>query len=131
MSETNPTEHREFERHALEFEVEVFTAPGEPRVLIERTVLVNISRGGVCFFSKRHDLYAIGQKILLHICMPGTDTMDAGMECRARIAWLHQMQAEEADQQKLAVGVHIDGMLTFMNSTHEKVSEDLRSDPWA
>jgi hypothetical protein len=122
MSETNLPELRQFERYALEFEVEVYTALDETRVLIERTLLQNVSGGGVCFMSKRPSLYSTGQKVFLHICMPGTDKMDAGMECMARVVWTHQLRSGEAEEQQAVIGICMDTALSFEKTTHDQGS---------
>jgi hypothetical protein len=122
------SELRQFERYALKFEVEVYTTLGETKVLIERALLKNISAGGVRFVSKRPDLYSTGQKIFLHICMPGTDTMDAGMECLARVVWIHQEQSGEAEEQQQAViGICMNSVLSFEKTMHDQDSGDHKS----
>jgi len=128
MSETNPAEQRQFERHSLEFEVEVYAAQDETKVLIERSVLINVSGGGVCFLSKRPDLYCPEQKIFLHICMPGTDKMLAGMECVTRVAWIHHMQSGETEKQQAAIGVTIEGMLSFEKTILNQGCDDRKSE---
>ena len=124
MSETDPTEFRKFERHALEFVVDVYTVLDETKVLIEKTVLENVSGGGVCFVSKRPDLYSNDQRIFLHICMPGTDEIDAGMECMAKVVWIHQEQSREVEKQQATIGVCMDGMLSFERTVHDQFSVD-------
>lgn len=120
MSKTGPTEYRKFERHALEFGVDVYTVLDETKVLIEKTVLENVSGGGVCFVSKRPDLYSNGQRIFLHICMPGTDEINAGMECMAKVVWIHQAQSREVEEQQATIGVCMDGMLSFERTVHDQ-----------
>jgi hypothetical protein len=130
MSEKNPAELRGFERHALEFGIEVYTVLDETKVLIESTVLENVSGGGVCFVSRRPDLYSIGQRVFLHICMPGTDEMDAGMECMARVAWMHQAQSGEVEKQRITIGVCMDGVLSFEKIVHDQHSVDQEPGQW-
>ena len=124
MSEADPAELREFERHALEFGVEVYTVLDETKVLIERTVLENVSGGGVCFVSRRPDVYSTGQKVFLHICMPGTDEMDVGMECMAKVAWMRQIHSGEVVKQQSTIGVCMDGVLSFEKTVHDQHSVD-------
>jgi hypothetical protein len=124
MSKINPSELRQFERHALEFGVDVYTVLNETKVLIEKTVLENVSGGGVCFVSKRPDLYSRGQRVFLHICMPGTDEMNAGMECMAKVVWLHQVQTGDVEKLQTTIGVCMDGVLSFEKTVHDQHSVD-------
>jgi len=127
MSEKSASESREFERHALEFGVEVYTVLDETKVLIEKTALENVSGGGVCFVSKRPDLYSKGQRVFLHICMPGTDKMDVGMECMAKVVWVYQAQPGEVGNQRAEIGVCMDGVLSLEKTTHVQDSDDQNS----
>jgi hypothetical protein len=127
MSEINLLELRQFERHALEFEVEVYTVLGETKVLIEKTLLKNVSGGGICFVSGRPALYSTGQKIFLHICMPGTDKMDAGMECIAKIVWSHRLQTGETEEQQAVIGICMESVLSFERNMHDQGSCDHKS----
>ena len=128
MSETKTIESREYERHALESEVHIYTVLEETKVLLEKTVLKNISSGGFCFLAKRPKLYSIGQKIFLHICLPGTDKMNAGMECMARVIWIHHMQSGETEKQQAVIGVCMDGLLSFEKTVFDQAWRDNKAE---
>jgi len=123
MSKISPAELREFKRYALEFEVDVYAILNEAKVLVERAVLKDVSGGGMCFLSKRSSLYFVGQRVLLHVCMPATDEQDIGMECMSRVVWIHQMQHSGAgEQQQAVIGVSIDKMLSLEENMHDQDS---------
>ena len=113
------SERRMSERRPIEFQVEVYTLPEQGRKLIEKTVLKDISGTGVCFLSKNPDLYDSGQEVVLDINMPGTDEMDAVMECRANIIRIEGAghPAEEGSHW-VPIGVSMSSLLTFQQREH-------------
>ena len=114
------SERRRSERRPIEFQVEVFTLPEQGRKLIEKTVLKDISGTGVCFLSQDPSLYSSGQEVVLDINMPGTDQMDAVMECRANIIRIEDAtgMAEDSSTQWVQVGVSMNSLLTFQQREH-------------
>jgi len=105
---------REFERHLLEFEVDIFTVSGTEKHLVERVGLKDISGSGACFTSKQPGLYTIGQKVFLDICLPGTCETDVRMEGQATVVWIKDAKTDEAGQSSQAyVGVSMDNLLSF------------------
>ena len=113
------SERRRSERRPIEFQVEVYTLPEQGRKLIEKTVLKDISGTGVCFLSKNPNLYSSGQEVVLDINMPGTDQMDAVMECRANIIRIENTaQQTEMESQWVLVGVSMSSLLTFQQRDH-------------
>lgn len=113
MSEKNSVELRKFERHESAFGIEVYEVMDETQKLIEKTVLKNISDGGVCFVSSCPDSYSIGQGVFLYIGTPGTSEMDAGMECMAKVVQMQQIQSADVEEQQTTIGVCMDRVQRF------------------
>jgi len=112
-------DRRAFERHPLEFEVDVSTVSDTAHP-IEKTVLNNISGNGACFLSNRPESYSIGQRIALDIRMPGTHKTDVRMEGQATIAWIGDAQAVEAGKaHRVPVGISMDNPLSFQQSPRD------------
>ncbi len=111
---------RAFERHPLEFEVDISTVSGTIKHPIERTVLNNISGDGACFLSNRPESYSNGQRIALNIHMPDTGKIDACMEGRATIIWIGDTHAPEAGKaHRVPVGISMDNLLSFQQSPRD------------
>jgi len=105
---------RESERHLLEFEVDISTFSGTEKHRVERVGLKDISGNGACFISNQPGLYAIGQKIFLEICLPGTCETDVRMEGQATVVWIKDAKTDEAGQPSQAsVGVSMNNLLSF------------------
>jgi len=83
---------------------------------VEKTTLRDISGQGACFLSNKPASYAIGQKIILDIHMPGTQKTDARMQGQATIAWISHEQKNEAGGQQASIGVSMDGLLSFQQN---------------
>jgi hypothetical protein len=122
MSEINPVELREFERYTSEFGIDVYELMDETKVLIEKTVLKNISDGGVCFVSRCPDLYSIDQSVFLHICMPGSTERDDSMECMATVIQMHQIRSGDIGKQQTTIGVCMDRVRPFGKTALDQFS---------
>ena len=119
------SERRRSERRPIEFQVEVYTLPEEGHRLIEKTVLKDISGTGLCFLSKTPNLYTSGQEVVIDISMPGTDQMDAVMECRASIIRVDGAgRIADQDGHWVQVGVSMSSLMDFQQREHEDDSED-------
>jgi len=116
---------RVFERHPLEFEIDVSTASGTAKYSIERTVLNNISGDGACFLSNRPESYSIGQQIVLNIRMPGTHKIDVRMEGQATIVWISDVQTTEVGKAyRVSIGISMDKPLSFQQSPKDTGSDE-------
>ncbi|MDQ6959182.1 MAG: PilZ domain-containing protein, partial [Mariprofundaceae bacterium] len=111
---------RTFERHPLEFEVDVSAVSGTIKHPIEKTVLSNISGDGACFLSNRPESYANGQRIALDIHMPDTGKIDACMEGQATVVWIGDAQADGSDKaHRVSIGISMDNPLSFQQSPRD------------
>jgi len=122
MSEKKPVELREFERYESAFGIEIYELMDETKGLIEKTVLKNISDGGVCFVSRYPDVYSIGQSVFLYIGTPDTSEVDAGMKCMAKVVQVHQVQSGDIEKQQTIIGVCMDRVQRFEKTTHDQFS---------
>jgi len=114
MTEQSYEELRSSERHAIDFEVEVSPASEQQNPFCDHTVLENISGGGVCFSTVEPGFYAAGLKVKLKVFLPGTDNLDASMECQARVVWMHfSGQLDEDGRKHTLIGVCLDGFMSF------------------
>jgi len=69
----------------------------ETKALIEKA----ISDGGMSFVSGCPDLYSIGQRDFMHICMPDTGERHAGMECMEKVIQMYQFSVGQESGQRL------------------------------
>jgi len=114
MSEQNYEELRTSERHAINFEVEVSPASDQEQIFCDQTALKNISGGGVCFSTLEPELYAAGLKLKLKVFLPGTDKLDASMECQGKVVWMHfSGQLDEKGRKQTLIGLCLDGFMSF------------------
>jgi hypothetical protein len=56
--------------------------------------------------------------------MPGTDEINAAMECMTRVAWIRPLQSGEAEKEHVTIGVSMDGEISFEKSIHDQGSCD-------
>jgi len=113
-------DRRAFERHPLEFEVDISTVSGTEKHPVERTVLNDISGDGACFLSNRPESYSTGQRIVLNIHMPGSGKMDVCMEGQATIVWIGGAQTTGSGKtQQAPVGISMDSLLSFQQSPRD------------
>jgi len=114
MPEKNYDDHREFERHPIDFTIEIYPASDQEKGFCDKTKLNNISGGGVCFVTHQPELYSAGQHVTLKVFMPGTDEVDASMQCQAKVVWIHHSdQAEDEGIKQALIGVCLDGFMSF------------------
>ncbi len=105
---------RDFERFPLDFPVEVTgkSRSGEP--FSDSGKMNNVSGGGVCFSTAHAHWYVVGQKVTVHICMPGTDELDASMASDARVVWIHFPEQQKGSGEEHAlIGIAMDGCMDF------------------
>jgi len=122
MPEQNYDELRASERHAIDLAVEVSPVSDQQESFCDKTALMNVSGGGVCFSTFESGLYAIGQKLCLKVCLPGTDELDACMECKARVVWMHVTgQVDKEARKQMLIGVCLDGFMSFESHQQEQL----------
>jgi len=111
---------RAFERHPLELEVDISTFSGTEKHLVERVTLKDISGSGACFISSQPGVYAIGQKISMDICLPGTCEADVRMEGHATVVWIGDTETREAGKpSQMLAGVSMDKPLSFQQGPRD------------
>ncbi|PJA30917.1 MAG: hypothetical protein CO187_10905 [Zetaproteobacteria bacterium CG_4_9_14_3_um_filter_53_7] len=114
MTEKSYADHREFERHPIDFSVEVCPAGDQANTFCDSTNLENISGGGVCFGTLQPESYFAGQHVTLKVQLPGTDEVDASMECQAKVVWIHfSGQVDDEGHKYTLIGVCLDGFMSF------------------
>ena len=125
MTDQNYDELRTSERHAIDFEVEVSPASDQMQPFCDRTVLRNISGGGVCFSTVDPGFYAAGQKVNLKVFLPGTDQLDASMMCQGKVVWMHFAgQLDEEGRKDTLIGLCLDGFMSFESQSHQQKREE-------
>jgi len=105
---------RDFERFPLDFPVEIIgkSRSGEP--FSDGGKMSNVSGSGLCFSTAHAHWYAVGQKVTVHIFMPGTDELDASMASDARVIWIHFPEQQKcSSEEKALIGIAMDGCLDF------------------
>ncbi|GAV20435.1 PilZ domain protein [Mariprofundus micogutta] len=114
MSEKYHEDQRAFERHPIDFAVDVNAGGDQAEEFCDKTLLKNISGGGVCFCTQQPELYCAGQHIALKVHLPGTDELEPSMECQARVVWIHHTDSLDDEACKHAlIGVCLDGFMSF------------------
>ncbi len=114
MSEKKHEDYREFERHPIDFSIEVCPASDQATPFFDQSKLNNISGGGVCFSTLQPEFYYAGQHVALKVRMPGTDQVDASMECQAKVVWIHYAgQPDDQERKHALIGVCLDGFMSF------------------
>lgn len=123
---TNETgSRRAYERHTIEFEVEVSALDGAQREFMEMAVLRDVSGGGACFISTRPELYSEGQRLALAIYLPGTDQLDARMQGDATVVWIGAPDdAAPGGMPRTSIGVCMDDLMTFEHIMQNMESPD-------
>lgn len=106
---------RQFDRHNLQFDVEIFDATTGQ--LLETARLQDVSGTGACFLSARPGSYLPGQEIALEIHLPGTDTLSAHMHGHGSIVWI--ADRPQPDEERWAVGVDLASPLRFLQEKSE------------
>ncbi len=111
---------RDFERFPLDFSVRItgLTPSNEP--FSDHGEMSNVSGSGVCFITRHPEWYSVGQELVIHVCLPGTDQLDAGMESSGTVAWVFSGQREGDDIGHAQVGISMDGCMSFETSTSQQ-----------
>ncbi|MFQ5345912.1 MAG: PilZ domain-containing protein [Mariprofundus sp.] len=108
---------RNFERFPLDFSVRVSGVSPSNETFSDHGEMHNVSGSGVCFSTRHPEWYTIGQSLLVHVCLPGTDQLDAGMESSATVAWVFSGQGAEHGGGQAQVGIAMDGCMSFETSS--------------
>lgn len=105
---------RDFERYALDFLVEVDGLSRSDEPFSDRGKMRNISGSGMCYITDHPDWYVVGQKLNIHVCLPGTDNLDASMSSEARVIWVHFSDQQNANgDSKAMIGISVNGRMIF------------------
>lgn len=112
MSDTDYGDHREYERHSIDFRIEV--SPTEGEAFCDQTQLRNISGGGFCFITEISERYRIGLQVNIKVFLPAINDHAASMDCAAKVVWLHHLTGDEKGGRAL-VGLCLDGFMSFEN----------------
>ncbi|MDQ6982632.1 MAG: PilZ domain-containing protein [Mariprofundus sp.] len=114
MSDREKTEkQRGFERFPLDFSVGVtgFSPSNEP--FSDHGGMNNISGSGACFMTQHPEWYSVGQELVIHVCLPGTDQLDAGMESSGQVVWVFSGRQEGDEVGLTQIGISMDGCMSF------------------
>jgi len=118
MSDREKTDQqRSFERFPLDFSVRVTGSTPSNEPFSDHGEMSNVSGSGVCFITRHPEWYSEGQKLVIHVCLPGTDQLDAGMESSGTVAWVLSGQKEGDDTGQAQVGIAMDGCMSFETRT--------------
>lgn len=114
------TEQREFDRYAIDLEVEVrgLTQAGVP--FCEQTRLRDISGGGVSLFTTCHEHYRRDQPLELKIRLPDTDRVESFMLCDAIVVWANRPGSANGEHDAACIGIVLSEKRTL--ETHERAS---------
>lgn len=105
---------RDFERYPLDFMVNVAGLSQSGTAFSDSGKIQDISGGGLCFSTAHPDWYAVGQKLAVHVCLPGTDELDASMASDGCVIWVHGSGSVKGGSQEMAlVGMGLDGCMAF------------------
>jgi len=112
---------RSFERFPLDLSVRVSGESPSGEAFTDHGIMNNISGSGVCFFTDHPEWYSDGQTLVVHVCLPGTDQLDAGMESSGTVVWVFPGQGEEGsdDVGQSQIGISMDGCMMFETSNIE------------
>jgi len=105
---------REFERFPLDFLVEVSGLSRSGNAFSDFGTMCNISGRGLCFSTPSADCYTVGQKVVVHICLPDTDGQGACMVADARVIWIHASRhKKDNEKEKALIGMKMNGCMAF------------------
>ncbi len=108
------TMRRSFERYPLDFPVEITGASRSGASFSDCGTMSNVSGAGLCFSTAHAHWYAVGQQLTVHICMPGTDELDASMAAAARVVWIHDPEQQQGSREEaVLIGLAMDGCMAF------------------
>jgi len=124
MPDQDYSEHRNFERYPIDFDAEITgSAPGGD-AFVDKSVLRNISGGGVCLLTDFPAYYALGREVHLRIRLPDTDKLAAYMVCSATVAWIHRSEATESEAEIVFIGLSLNDPLTFESQKFSTIADD-------
>lgn len=113
MAHQDYSEHRVFERYPIDFDAEIDGVSPSGDAFVDKSVLRNISGGGVCLLTDFPAYYVLGQEVHLRIRLPDTDKLSAYMACSATVAWVHTPEATESESKLVFIGLSLNDPLTF------------------
>ncbi len=121
MSDQEKTEkQRGFDRFPLDFSVRITGLSPSNVPFSDYGEMNNISGSGVCFITRHPEWYSVGQELVLHVCLPGTDQLDAGMESSGTVVWVFSGQSDGHDIEQTQVGISMDGCMSFETSNSQQ-----------
>lgn len=104
---------RDFDRHPLDFPVEITGKIRSGEVFSDCGTMSNVCGGGLCFFTAHACWYRVGQQVVVHICMPCTDELDASMVSDARVVWIHFPEQQASSEDTALIGLSMNGCMAF------------------
>jgi len=105
---------RVFERFPLEFFIEITGKSQSGKTFSDRGAMRNVSGNGLSFSTVRADCYAVGQKVAIRVCLPGTDELDASMASDATVIWMQLAdQHGGSEEDSTFIGIAMHGCMAF------------------
>lgn len=112
---------RSFERFPLDFSVRVSGVSPSNESFSDYGTMQNISGSGVCFLTDHPEWYSDGQTLVIHVCLPGTDQLDAGMESSGTVVRVFSGRGGGGgDTGQSQIGISMDGCMSFETSNVEQ-----------
>ena len=121
MVQENGPERRESERFAMDFKVSIHEVRDGKQSFLEDSVLHDVSGVGICFLTRRSEMYRPGQRLHVTIILPGTDRLEARLEGDATV-----VRVARDPERGMFVGVSMDKPLDFIAGVHRMSA---RNDP--
>jgi len=116
----NGEKQRSFERFPLDFSVRITGVSPSDESFSDYGTMQNISGSGVCFITDHPEWYFVGQALVIHVCLPGTDQLVAGMESSGTVAWVFSGGKAGDEVKPGQVGISMDGCMSFETSNVEQ-----------
>jgi hypothetical protein len=108
-------DRRRFDRHSIDFRVEIISRDRQGRDHKEMTTLGEVSGEGARFFTENAERYFVEQSLEVSIFLPGTDEVQATMKGTAKVIWIGPCSnaASRGKAQPVCVAIKLDAPLFF------------------
>jgi hypothetical protein len=106
-------DRRRFDRHSIDFRVEIISRDRQGRDHKEMTALDEVSGEGARFLTENAERYFVEQSLEVSIFLPGTDEVQASMKGTAKVVWIGPCSNAAAigEPQPACVAVKLDSPL--------------------
>ena len=128
MPDNNATNRRNFDRYAVDLEVEANGLDQAGEAFCDKARLDNLSGSGIGLLTRCPSRYWQSQVLSLKIKLPDTERMEAHMICKATVQWIHSPETTSSEDEPALIGLLISEQRMFEGHRKDVSAPDPKPD---